>query len=395
MRCSGLGRALNFRGWFSDTYRCRMLSAPLPTRMSKAQLSRVDGLMTLAAPRTLSRMIAALVGLACVQGACGLGSLDYLASGQRQDGAVMDSPAPSPDSAVRDAFKLDGPASGGVGETGAGGSGGRTTTLDDSGAGGTTDLGGAPELVDAAGGAAGSGGKPGIDAPMRTGGFVDSGGAASAGGSVDLGGSRGGTTDSGGVGGAAKDAGGDSGGNTSVDGSIGLGGSRGGTPSNGGGGAATGGQPGAGGGGAAGGSGRVDAGAGGAGAGGAATGGSGGADAGGVETGVACAGPSRGGICWYLGPQGSSCQQVCASHGQLAPGAVSHVGTPSQGGSLAECGILLGLLGIGGTPTNGARSDGLGLGCHVYNAVPWWLSSPNFSASSALASASLVCGCTQ
>jgi hypothetical protein len=407
IRCgAGSMRALNLRGLLSDIHRCQMLSAPLPTLTSKAQPSRVDGLMTLAAPQTLSRVIAALAGLACVQGACSLSSLDYLQNGPRQDGAVSDGSdridttpsTPSPDTAIRDAFKLDWLAGSGGDETSAGGSGGRTTTPDASGAGGTTGLGGVPNLVDAAGGTAGSGGGPGLDAPVRTGGYVDSGGDTSVGGSR-LGGatgsgglapSGGGATSSGGVGGAATGAGGHSGGNTSVGGSIGLGGSRGGATSNGGGGgAATGGQAGAGSGGAATGGKGVDAGAGGA-----ATGGSGGADAA-AETGIACAGPSRGGICWYLGPQGSSCQQVCASHGQLAPGAVGHVGTPSQGGSLAECGILLGLLGISGTPTNGARSDGLGLGCHVYNAVPWWLSSPNFSASAAHASASLVCGCTQ
>lgn len=143
----------------------------------------------------------------------------------------------------------------------------------------------------------------------------------------------------------------------------------------------------------------------GAASGGAAAGGKPGTDAGVADAGVAdagaggssgsCAGPARGGICWYLGPLGSSCQKVCASHGQPAPEAATHVGTASQGGSLSECGILLGLLGVSGAPANGTRSDGLGLGCHVYNTAPWWLSSPNFSVSASHASAKLACGCTQ
>ena len=133
----------------------------------------------------------------------------------------------------------------------------------------------------------------------------------------------------------------------------------------------------------------------GAGGGGAPSGGRSGADAGADTNTGSCAGSSRGGICWYLGPQGSSCQQVCTGHGQPALSAATHVGTASQGGSLSECGILFGLLGVSGTPTNGARSDGLGLGCHVYGTTLWWLNSPNFSASASHASAKLVCGCTQ
>jgi hypothetical protein len=133
----------------------------------------------------------------------------------------------------------------------------------------------------------------------------------------------------------------------------------------------------------------------GAGAGGAGTDGGPGPDAGSDGSSISCAGPARGGICWYLGELGRSCQQVCASHGQAAPEAASHVGTVSQGGSLSECATLFGLLGVGGVPTSVSRSDGLGLGCHLYNQAPWWLRTPNFSASSSYAKATLVCGCTQ
>ena len=128
------------------------------------------------------------------------------------------------------------------------------------------------------------------------------------------------------------------------------------------------------------------------------TGGQGGVAVGtGGSTGTAgCSGVLYSGICWYLGPQGSSCEQVCAGHGQPASDAATHVGTGAQGGSLAECGHIFGLLGITGTPTQGTRSDGLGLGCHVYQGTNlWWLSSPNFSATASQASSKLVCGCTQ
>ena len=116
-----------------------------------------------------------------------------------------------------------------------------------------------------------------------------------------------------------------------------------------------------------------------------------------------CEGLLHAGICWYLGPEGSSCQQVCASHGESAPDAASHVGTAAQGGSLAECTAILGLLGVNGAPTSATRSDGLGLGCHVYRSgilllqtsKSYWLTSPDFSATASQSSSTLACGCTK
>lgn len=109
-----------------------------------------------------------------------------------------------------------------------------------------------------------------------------------------------------------------------------------------------------------------------------------------------CAGAGLDGICWYLGTQGSSCQQTCSTHGQPASNADGYVGSPLQGGSLSMCATLLGLLGVSGTPTGGLRIDGRGLGCHVNNGSELlWLMTPNYSAADSLASARLVCGCTQ
>ena len=109
---------------------------------------------------------------------------------------------------------------------------------------------------------------------------------------------------------------------------------------------------------------------------------------------TACSGALYQGICWYLGPQGSSCQAVCASHGQAAPNAASYVGTTAQGGSLAKCGLVLGLLGITGTPS--ANIGLAGLGCFVRaNGTLLWQSFADFSATASQANAKLVCGCTQ
>ena len=120
------------------------------------------------------------------------------------------------------------------------------------------------------------------------------------------------------------------------------------------------------------------------------------AGAGGGAGATACSGVTYGGICWYYGALGSSCQQVCANHGQPATEAATFVGTSTQGGSAAKCGLIFGLLGIDTTPKSGTRSDGLGLGCHFYQTTGyWWLSSPAFSVTASQGNSSLVCGCNQ
>ena len=135
----------------------------------------------------------------CVQGSCGLASLDYLKNGHKQDGAASDGAGtdvahpitPSPDVAILDGFQSDTLASGGAGGiVGTGGEGpdGAIAILDAPGAGGTTGFGGAPVLVDTGGGTGGSGGGPGLDGPADTRGSVDSGGNASVGGAIGLGG---------------------------------------------------------------------------------------------------------------------------------------------------------------------------------------------------------------
>jgi len=339
-------------------------------------------------------IIAIIEILVCAQ-ACNPQSLDYLESVQAQDGAIGDieSTEESPaDGAMQSGADIGAPASdssspdgpnidslvidtrGEIGNSqGQDGVTPETVRLD----GAARDLQGIDVLpipdgsnsvkLDAAAGAdAASGGSTGtLDAPSAQGGasgHISSGGViANTGGVANTGGGGGTSPIEGGDGGTVAtggqaDTGGTGGGGpTPVDGGDGAGGST-----------ATGGQG--------------------------ATGTSG---TGGSTSTTTCAGVPRAGICWYLGPDGSSCQQVCTSHGQTAPDAPSHVGTATQGGSQAECATLFGLLGLTGTPEKGTRSDGQGLGCHIYGATPWWLTSPNFSATASHASAKLVCGCTQ
>ena len=109
----------------------------------------------------------------------------------------------------------------------------------------------------------------------------------------------------------------------------------------------------------------------------------------------ACAGVSYQGLCWYLGPTGSSCQQFCSSHGQVASTMANYVGTTAQGGSMLECTAILLGLGVLQIPSSGTRTNGSGLGCHLYDGAPWWLNSPAFSESASDPSARIVCGCAE
>jgi hypothetical protein len=90
---------------------------------------------------------------------------------------------------------------------------------------------------------------------------------------------------------------------------------------------------------------------------------------------------------------GASCDATCAEHGGAASNTALYVGTAAQGGSAAECAQLLDLLGEADAPFSATRDDGLGLGCHLYDSVAYWLSSPAFSSSVADPEAELVCAC--
>jgi hypothetical protein len=355
----------------------------------------------LTARRFSSPPIAVMVGWVCVQAACSLTNLDYLTNGDRRDGAIQEAGTSSPDmegqgyprpdathgdSVDLGNFDLYGPSldslvvdTRGEVENGQG--------MDAS----TPDM----ALLDGANPNA-----PGLDAPLNldnsdpanldapSGADTASGGTT---GTADAGTSQGGAgadgnTATGGQGGAGTA------GNTGTGGTGGTslmdGGEDEDTAAGGQGGAGAAGSTGTGG---TGGTSLMDGGPGVD----TATGGQGGArmDAG-ADTST-CSGVLRAAICWYLGPQGNSCQQVCTNHGAPAPDSASHVGTATQGGSNAECKVLLGLLGISGTPTATLRLDGQGLGCYVSSGIPWWIITlPNFSVSSSEASSRLVCGCT-
>ncbi len=200
------------------------------------------------APRTLLPILAIVAGVACVQAACSLRSLDYLGNGHGQGGAMMDSAmdsakrdvaapgTPSPDTAIVDVFGQDTLAENGVGDglaaevpgegeldsgvgavdgnddvaiggaggaggdgevgLGTGGSGAGGTRAEIGGGGGTGGTDGGTDDVPAGSGGAGSGGAPasggGAGGAAGTGGSSAGTGGTSAGtGGSATGGSRG------------------------------------------------------------------------------------------------------------------------------------------------------------------------------------------------------------
>ncbi|MBW2263321.1 MAG: hypothetical protein JRG91_15245 [Deltaproteobacteria bacterium] len=102
------------------------------------------------------------------------------------------------------------------------------------------------------------------------------------------------------------------------------------------------------------------------------------------------------GICWYLGSPGQDCYEVCGPHGGYHEDTPEYVGTPSQGGSIEECGAILDALGYSGTVSDGYRDDGRGLGCHRWNdGALWWLHTPDFDPGDSMDPSQAVCGCNE
>lgn len=124
-------------------------------------------------------------------------------------------------------------------------------------------------------------------------------------------------------------------------------------------------------------------------------GGSAGSSGSGGSVSPACSGAFELGECWYLGAAGQSCTSVCAEHGGVDLDGATAVGIAAQGGSRAECATLLAALGVTEAPTSASRADGQGLGCHLYNRSPYWLTSPQFAPAAKSSHASLVCSCRQ
>jgi hypothetical protein len=112
------------------------------------------------------------------------------------------------------------------------------------------------------------------------------------------------------------------------------------------------------------------------------------------DTGPACGGTLLFGLCWYLTPTETSCNQHCADRGGYNAETASYVGTSSQGGSVDDCEDILNALGHSGGVSTGSRTDGNGYGCHIWSDDnAWWLSSPDFDPSDSSSNVTMACAC--
>jgi len=94
--------------------------------------------------------------------------------------------------------------------------------------------------------------------------------------------------------------------------------------------------------------------------------------------------------CWFLGPAGASCSDVCATHGFYDDATLTVTG--SAGGDF-NCDVILTLL---GGPTGLNHTCSLGLGCEVETSgQPFRCSpSPATTADASSPTAQRVCACT-
>jgi hypothetical protein len=105
-------------------------------------------------------------------------------------------------------------------------------------------------------------------------------------------------------------------------------------------------------------------------------------------------------LCWYLGNAGASCEQTCSGKGGYDARATALLGTTAQGGNLGACAQVLATLGYTGSVTSGFRSDGIGLGCHLWETDGWWdgwwlVSMPDFDPRANIPVASIACACVR
>jgi hypothetical protein len=118
-----------------------------------------------------------------------------------------------------------------------------------------------------------------------------------------------------------------------------------------------------------------------------------------IDAGVLpCGGARVFGLCWYLAGTDTSCSDACTSRGGFDPRAIEYIGTPSQGGSAAECQQVMIALGRSGTVGAAERPD-KGLGCHLWNdGALYWLQSPSFEPTAVTPAGTdvrLACACLQ
>ena len=98
-------------------------------------------------------------------------------------------------------------------------------------------------------------------------------------------------------------------------------------------------------------------------------------------------------MCWYFGPPGLSCYEVCEPHGGYNPLTPDYIGNSDQGGSFEKCKEILESLGLSGSLKKGFRRRG-GYGCFRWEGDEFcWTDRSDFDPEESDDDVERVCSC--
>lgn len=113
--------------------------------------------------------------------------------------------------------------------------------------------------------------------------------------------------------------------------------------------------------------------------------------------------------CYFLGANGSSCEEVCTKTLNLptpqcsqsiqytrgnvgaSEAILPYLGTPDQGGNSARCNSIASILGFPNVEAGTRLNEGVG--CHVMNKKSWYLLDPNTENNASAPGVERICGC--
>lgn len=111
-----------------------------------------------------------------------------------------------------------------------------------------------------------------------------------------------------------------------------------------------------------------------------------------------CSGVRMLNLCWYTSDKGDSCTITCADHDGFDARATPLIGSEAQGGDGDNCqAVIAVIVPAAEALQEGARTDGNGVGCHLFGGQenPWWLRNPDFSPDNSLNGSRVICACLQ
>ncbi len=113
---------------------------------------------------------------------------------------------------------------------------------------------------------------------------------------------------------------------------------------------------------------------------------------------ASCGGTVALALCWYLSEPGDSCDATCVGHGGFDDRSLALVGTFYQGGSAQSCSDVLHALGAQEPVFTISHYDGVGLGCHRWAGMSYWVDLPALAFFASYRSApdvQIACACTR